>query len=225
MKLFKWLMLIFSLFLLGCSGGTEKTYSEESLGAHVPLRVACVGDSITEGYKLSNPFVQSYPAQLAKLVADGVDVKNFGLRGRTIIKASEESYWNAEVYKQSLAYNPEVVVIMLGTNDMKNANYEKRFNIIDDYTALIGSYKVLHSKPTIYICLPTPSYGNIQGITNKRIVEVLIPMIKEVAIENSVRVIDMYTLLNDKKVLFPDTLHPNLEGARLMAEHVYQNIY
>jgi len=225
MKQFKWIMLVVSFFLLGCSGGSEKTASEETLRSHVPLRVACVGDSITEGYRLSNPSVQSYPAQLATLVADGVDVKNFGLRAKTVIKESDQSYWDAEVYKQSLAYNPEVVVIMLGTNDMKDTYYAKRTDIIDDYTALIESYKALHSKPIIYICLPTPSYRNIQGITDKSIVDVLIPMIKKVAIQNNVSVIDMHTLLSNKKELFPDTLHPNVEGARIMAEHVYQTIY
>jgi alpha-L-fucosidase 2 len=218
-------MLVIVVLLSGCNGGSEKSIQDDKTHSSIPLRVACVGDSITEGFKLAKPTVQSYPAQLSTLVADGVNVQNFGIRGRSVIKAGEQSYWDSEMYQQSLVYKPEVVVIMLGSNDMKDANFAHRANIVSDYKDLIDSYKALSSKPTIYICLPTPSYGNVRGITNKRIVEVLIPMIQEVAKQNSVSVIDMHTLLSNKKELFPDTLHPNVEGTRIMAEHVYQTIY
>ena len=225
MKLFKWIMLIITAFLLGCSGSSDKAVKEDTPSKTIPLRVACVGDSITEGFQLANPALESYPAQLSKLVAEGVDVKNFGIRARSVIKAGEQSYWDSEHYKQSLIFNPEIVVIMLGSNDMRKSNFDKRDNVIGDYTALIESYKSLSSKPIIYICYPTPSYGTIQGITNKRIVDILIPMLKEVAAQNSVSVIDMHTLLSNKKELFPDTLHPNKGGARQMAQLVYQTIY
>jgi lysophospholipase L1-like esterase len=218
-------MLVIVMLLSGCSGGSENSTQNNNIHSSIPLRVACVGDSITEGFKLANPSLESYPAQLSNLVADGVDVQNFGIRGRSVIKAGEQSYWDSEIYQQSLAYNPEVVVIMLGSNDMKDANFAHRDSIVADYKALIESYKVLSSKPTIYICLPTPSYGTIRGITNKRIIDILIPKIQEVAKQTSVNIIDMHTLLSNKKELFPDTLHPNVAGAKIMAEHVYQTIY
>lgn len=225
MKQLKWLMVLITAFLLGCGSSSDKASQDDTQSVTIPLRVACVGDSITEGFQLTNPSTESYPAQLSEFVSDGVDVKNFGIRGRTLIKIGDPSYWNTEEYKQSLAFNPEVVVIMLGTNDMKDVNFPNRNNIISDYTALIESYKLLSSKPIIYICYPPPSYGKFRGITNKRIVDVLIPMLREVSIQNNVNVIDIHTLLSNKKELFPDTLHPNKEGARQMAELVYQTIY
>jgi len=228
-KYLKYLVLTsISILILACVSDSKepsKVVEKPEEAQTMPLRVACVGDSITEGFKLSSPSTESYPAQLSKLVSKGVEVKNFGIRGRSVIKDGEQSYWNAIEYKQSLNFNPEIVVIMLGSNDMKDANYAKRNNIISDYKMLIDSYKALSTKPIIYICFPTPSYGNIRGITNKRIVEVLIPMLKEVAKQNDVPIIDMHTLLSNKKELFPDTLHPNKEGARQMAEAVYMIIY
>jgi|GEM_PF-7005808 len=34
----------------------------------------------------------------------------------------------------------------------------------------------------------------------------------------------MYAALKGKKELFPDNLHPNAEGARIMAEKVFKKI-
>ena len=221
----KWLLLLLFLFMFGCGGGSTGSEKQTENQSSERLRIACVGDSITEGYKLPNPATQSYPAQLAKLVDKDVDVRNFGLSGRTVLKAGNAPYWNSTQYKQSLAYNPEIVVIMLGTNDMKDENFAHKNDIVKDYNALVESYKALSAKPIIYICLPTPSYGNFRGISNKRIVEVLIPSAKEVASKHSLGVIDLHTALSAKRALFPDTLHPNAQAAKLMAEHVYATIY
>lgn len=222
----KWLLVTISIFVFGC-GSSDNTKKDTSSvdRATIPFHVACVGDSITEGFKLKNPSVESYPAQLSKLVANNIRVENFGIRGRSIIKAGEQSYWDSEMYQKSLHFNPDIVIIMLGSNDMKDANFGKREEIVKDYNALIQSYKNMHSKPTIYICFPPPSYGSIRGITDKRLTEVLIPKIKEVAQQNGISIIDMHTLLSNKKELFPDTLHPNVEGTTLMAEKVYATIY
>lgn len=229
MKQLKWITLVLVMFISGCGDSTTNINNTNTPTAStLPstlLRIACVGDSISEGFKLADPAKESYPAQLATLVAEGVDVVNFAIRGRSVIKAGEQSYWDSEQYKQSLAFNPELVVIMLGSNDMKDVNFAKNGDIVNDYKALIESYKTLSSKPTIYICFPPPSYGTIRGITNKRIVDVLIPKLKEIAKQNAVSVIDMHTLLSNKKELFPDTLHPNKEGARQMAQKVYETIY
>lgn len=226
MKQLPW--MIFLLFMYGCSESSTDTIPNNTTLENTPntrVRIACVGDSITEGFQLSNPKKESYPAQLAILTAESADVVNFAIRGRSVIKAGEQSYWDSLEYKKSLAFNPEIVVIMLGSNDMKDSNFGKRENIVRDYKSLIDSYKVLSSKPTIYICFPPPSYGIIRGITNQRIVDILIPKLKEIAKSNVLSIIDMYTLLSDKKELFPDTLHPNKEGARQIAQKVYESIY
>lgn len=141
------------------------------------------------------------------------------------MKAGELSYWDSDTYQNSLSFNPDIVVIILGTNDMQDVNFANRDDIVGDYKALIESYKRLSSQPIIYICFPPPSYGSTKGITNNKIVEVLLPKLREVASQNSVRVIDIYSLLSNKEELFPDTLHPNVEGARQIAQEVYVTIY
>ncbi|MEY4378897.1 MAG: hypothetical protein RLZ85_778, partial [Verrucomicrobiota bacterium] len=46
-----------------------------------PIKVACVGDSITLGSGAQKG--KSYPAQLQGLLGDGYQVGNFGVSGRT----------------------------------------------------------------------------------------------------------------------------------------------
>jgi len=189
------------------------------------LRVACVGDSITEGTGLSNPTADSYPSQLSEVLGEGWDVQNFGKKSATLIKGGSLPYWNTDQFIPSHDYNPDIVVIMLGTNDAKPGNWANNSQFISDYTDLIESYKNLPSEPTVYICYPPPVYGVVAGITDARIKNEVIPKIAEVASLNGVAVIDIYSALSNKKELFPDLVHPNQEGARQIAQTVYQTIY
>ena len=47
-------------------------------------------------------------------------------------------------------------------------------------------------------------------------------MIRQVAKESNANIIDLNTALAGRKDLFPDTVHPNPAGAKLMAETVCQ---
>ena len=99
---------------------------------------------------------------------------------------------------------PDIVVIMLGTNDMRDINFDENSTFVEDYTALIDSYQALNSNPTVYICYPPPSYADAYGITNERIIGVLIPMITQVAELNNVNVIDVYSpLVNQEESISP----------------------
>ncbi|CAA6823669.1 MAG: Unknown protein [uncultured Sulfurovum sp.] len=230
-----WTLFVGIVFIAGCGGSgnqtettttqVENTTIDAEPASTDMLRVACIGDSITEGFALSDPTTQSYPAQLQTFIGDTVEVQNFGIKTRTVSRAGELSYWDTTQYQQSLSYNPDIVVIMLGTNDMQDVNIMYQDDIINDYGDLIASYRALESQPIVYICLPSPSFGIVRGITNARIKNILIPKIKEVSELNNVSVIDVYSLLNNKEELFPDTLHPNVEGARQIAQLVYQTIY
>jgi acyl-CoA thioesterase-1 len=207
------------VFMLGCGSDVNIPSKDD------PILVACVGDSITEGVGVEDPSVESYPAQLNDLIGDTWDVSNFGHESATAIKEGSVSYWNTNEYVASQQLQPDIVVIMLGTNDMRDVNIENTDLFVEDYSELIESYKALSSAPTVYICLPPPSYDDAYGITNERITEVLIPMLIEVANENNVGVIDVYSALENREDLFPDTLHPNAEGAGIIAQTVYSVIY
>ena len=117
------------------------------------IKVACVGDSITFGAGVADRENASYPAQLQKLLGDGFEVRNFGVSGRTMISKSPSAWTNTQQYKDALAYQPDVVLIKLGTNDSKRGEYKQRQNFDHDYSGaarlLILEFKNLPSKPTV----------------------------------------------------------------------------
>jgi len=228
MKFFKVIIWgIFTTFMLGCGGTStnEVNTPEETPPNTTPIRVACIGDSITEGTGLGNPAKDSYPSQLKQMLGEGWDVRNFGKKSATLMKAGSLPYWNTAPFIPSHDFNPDIVIIMLGTNDAKPGNWENNAPFISDYTALIESYKALDSQPTIYVCYPPPVYAVVAGITDARIKNEVIPRITKVVSSNSVLSIDIYNVLKNKSSLFPDNVHPNIEGARQLAEAVYKKIY
>lgn len=188
-----------------------------------PIKIACVGDSITYGFGIKNRAKQSYPSQLAEILGKDWSVGNFGRNGRTALKQGHAPYWDTKEYKAALALKPKIVIIKLGTNDMRPMNWEKhKAKYVADYVDLIRSFQNLESKPKIWICYPVPIYpGNEKfKFGNDRTKNELIPKIDEVAKQTGVNIIDLNTALSNKHKLFPDNIHPNAAGAKLIAEQV-----
>jgi len=220
MRYFKLLLaLSISILLTACGSSSDNTVTT-NIVEDTPIRVACVGDSITQGVGVSNPAQNSYPAQLFKNLGEGWNVQNFGKSGATLIETGDRPYTDTAQYIPSHDFNPHIVVIMLGTNDMKTTNISEIDRYVSDYKTLIDSYKNLVSNPIVYICYPPPSYGSFAGITNANIVNILLPKIQSVSRANGVEIIDIYGALSDKSSLFPDTLHPNNAGAKIIADTV-----
>ena len=86
------------------------------------MKVACVGDSITAGYLSSCGL--NYPGQLQSLLGDGYAVSNFGVGGTTLLRNADHPWRNTSAYTSALASGADIVVIMLGTNDAKRANWD-----------------------------------------------------------------------------------------------------
>jgi len=223
MSIVQLLFIVIATFILSGCGNSSSEFSTHSNTEK--LRVACIGDSITEGTGLSNPSQDSYPVQLSSMLGTGWEVGNFGKKSATVLKSGTTPYWNTSKYVPSHDYNPDIVIIMLGTNDAKPINWASKSQFIGNYNELIQTYKNLLSQPRVYICYPPPVYSEVAGITDARIKNEVIPKIAQIASSNGVEVIDIYTALSEKKSLFPDKVHPNKEGARLLAQKVYQTIY
>jgi acyl-CoA thioesterase-1 len=193
--------------LLFCS-----TYSAQA------VKVACIGDSITEGANIPDRQNNSYPAQLAAQLRKLDDTRdwetqNFGVGGATLLQKGDKPYINQPAYQQALAWQPDMVVIMLGTNDSKPQNWAYSTEFVPDYCSLIDSFTGLASHPRIWICKPVPAFKDAFGITNSVIRFEIIPLIDEIARQKHVEVIDLYTPLLGADALFPDGIHPNTAGA------------
>jgi acyl-CoA thioesterase-1 len=186
------------------------------------IKVACIGNSITEGSEIE-PSLR-YPERLQVLLGDSAEVRNYGLGGRTLLKKGDFPYWQEEKYKEVLAWNPDVIVIKLGTNDSKPQNWIYSEDFEGDYKAFIQSFKHLHGKKKIYICTPAPVFQDQWGITASIVKDEIIPKVYNVGKSENVTVIDLYTPLLDKGSFFPDGIHPNADGAKVIADEVFKAV-
>ncbi len=71
-------------------------------------KIACVGDSITGGFGVTKGM--SWPDQISKLLGGICEVRNFGVGGSYLL-----GYQSTDAFKNAKSFNPDVVVIMLGT--------------------------------------------------------------------------------------------------------------
>ncbi len=185
------------------------------------IRVACVGDSITYGAGVADRAKNCYPAVLQKLLGDKHEVRNFGVSGSTLLNKGDKPYTKEKAYKDALAFAPHVVIIKLGSNDTKPQNWKNAADFAADYTALIESFQKLGTKPKVFLCTPAPAYPEAFGIADERLKTGVKPKVEALGKELKLTVIDLYTTLSDKPKLFPDKVHPNAEGAKLMAETIF----
>ena len=188
------------------------------------VRVACIGNSITYGARIKNRDRDSYPSVLSRMLGDGYWVKNFGVSARTLLNKGDRPYMNEKAYQDALAFNPNVVVIKLGTNDSKSFNWKHKADFTKDMQTMIDAFKALPAQPKIYLCYPSKAYQANESINDDIISKEIIPMIKKVAKKNKLDVIDLHTAMDGIPQLFPDKIHPNEEGAKIMAKTVYESI-
>ena len=188
------------------------------------IRVACIGNSITYGARIKNRDRDSYPAVLSRMLGEAYWVKNFGVSARTLLNKGDHPYMNEKAYQDALAFNPNIVVIKLGTNDSKSFNWKYKADFTKDLQTMVDAFKALPAQPKIYLCYPSKAYQTGDNINDDIISKQIIPMIKKVAKKNNLSVIDLHAAMDGMPQLFPDKIHPNEEGAKVMAKAVYQSL-
>src|SRR5207244_423133 len=187
-----------------------------------PVKIACIGDSITEGAGLSNPAVESYPARLQRLLGANALVRNFGVSGRTLLKEGDFPYWKEPFFKQSHDWQPDIVIIQLGTNDSKPQNWQHGTNFVSEYEELVTSYSSLTNGPGIFVCTPCPVYGSgAYTIRPSVVASNIAPLIRDIAGRLGLGLIDLHTRMGGHSAWFPDTVHPNSKGMAAMAALIY----
>jgi acyl-CoA thioesterase I len=182
-------------------------------------KVACVGDSITYGYGLANRTQQSWPAVLQTLVGTKHTVQNFGTSSCTLLKHGDVPYWNDANFGASDAFKPDVVIVMLGTNDAKPQNWSHKAEFAGDYQSMIEHYRALGA--LVYVAAPPPVYAPGAFDINPDVLGgEIVPLIRQIATTANAPLIDVFAALSGKANYFPDTVHPNAEGSQLIAQTV-----
>lgn len=188
------------------------------------IRVACVGDSITYGKGIADRESNSYPAVLARLLGDGYEVGNFGVSGTTLLKKGDYPYWHTTAFRDATDFDAHIVIIKLGTNDTKGNNWQFKADFVSDMRDLIAHFRNQPNRPEIRICTPAPMYGMFRYLNDRTLRREIIPLLERIAEEQDIRLIDIYTDLDDQPELFPDGVHPNRDGAARIASIVYRSL-
>ena len=205
------------------------------------VRVACVGNSITDGHGIDVATQFGYPALLQQMLGDNYWVKNFGVSARTMLNKGDNPYMNEMAWKDAQAFNPDIVIIKLGTNDSKPQNWQYGAEFKNDLKQMITSLRpdlalpqkkkgkkaknVQPPKPQIILCTPIPAFKSTWNINDSIIANNIIPIQQEVAREYGLQVIDLHTLFADKSDLVQsDGIHPNEKGVKRMAEIIAETL-
>jgi lysophospholipase L1-like esterase len=182
-----------------------------------PIRVACVGDSITQGC--------GYPAKLQQLLGTNYLVGNFGVAGTTVSLNSTNPYMKQSAFRAAEEFNPNYVIIMLGTNDARTDVDENYETFEADYSQLISSFKNLISDPQIFILDSPPMFTDNPLYNNTYLTNNIIPQIDDVANIFNLPTVDVYSAFGNHSDYFMDGVHPNPEGAALIASEVDSAIF
>lgn len=186
------------------------------------IKVACVGDSITFGAGIANRQQNSYPSQLQEYLGDGYEVKNFGVSATTVLCDSKQPYVQTEQYKASLEYNPDIVIIKMGTNAAANRNAELRPLFEQEYRKFVDTYRKLPSNPRVILLTPVRSWFE-RDHGDDIIRNEIIPVINKTAYQCNLDIVNMHNLFGDEWAghIMPDKLHPSSIGAGDMAMKLY----
>lgn len=204
-----------------------------------PTRIACIGDSITQGSRavingVENFEIGSYPAQLYKKMFDlkeDIIVANYGCGATKVMEYSGLGYKSGLAYTLSMEEtDPDIVIIGLGTNDAASTTYtygmQDRF--YEEYKAFVGGYEALDSTEMVYgtsaiyrVSTDVPAVANVRGLQEMALT----------ALANEgkdVTYIDLYALTLDEALagtlLSGDNLHPHVAGYAIYANNIYDAI-
>jgi lysophospholipase L1-like esterase len=152
-------------------------------------------------------------------------VGNFGVGASTVLLESHKPYMNQAAFQNAKRFQPNIVIIMLGTNDAWPEYYTHLEEFVGDYKTLVNEFQSLSKpEPEVWLVKPPPVFNDSLGPNNANLVEGVIPRIEQVADELHLAVIGVYAVLIDHPDYFSDGVHPNSEGAKLIANEIYSAV-
>jgi acyl-CoA thioesterase-1 len=184
-----------------------------------PIQVACVGDSLTQS--------SEYPYDLWNLIGNqSYMLRNYGAGATTVSLQSETPYTNTTTFQEALAFQPHIVIIMLGTNDAQPSLRQFNATFVSDYVQIVNAFQALPSDPEIWVVLPPPIVSNQSGAMDSAYFEnMIIPGIEAAANEAGVSMIDVFSAFDYDQAYYRDGVHINSAGAKLVADVVYAVVF
>ena len=191
------------------------------------IKVACMGNSVTFGLGLKNREQTSYPSVLQTMLGAKYEVKNFGHSGATLLRKGHRPYCQTKEFKQAIAYTPDIALIDLGLNDTDPRNWPNyRDEFAGDYAWLIDTLRKANPQMQIFICKMTPIFPDhprFKSGTRDWFWQIQ-QTIENIAKANNTGLVDLHSPLYKRPDLFADALHPNEEGAAIIAKTIYQKL-
>ncbi len=209
------IVIVFSPLSVHASNASQKTIPQVPFHSG-PIRVACVGDSITEN--------SGYPMDLQALLGDNFTVANFGCSGSTVSLESWKPYMDQPQFQSAEAFHPDIIIIILGTNDdlvglhVYNASFE------GDYAKLITSFMHLDNYPDVWIAKSPPIFSNSSDLSPAYLTDTILPKTDDLANRFNLPIIDLYSAFGNNPEYFEDGVHPNSQGAAIIADQVYNSL-
>ena len=192
-----------------------------------PIRVACVGNSITYGTGIKDRAHDSYPSQLQRMLGDRYEVGNFGKPGATLLYHGHRPYVKQKEFKEALAFKGDIAVMHLGINDTDPRNWPNyRDEFVKDYLSIMDSLRAANPKVRFILARMTPiadRHPRFQSGTKQWHDEIQ-TAIETVARVSGAELIDFHEPMYPYPTLLPDAIHPNPEGAGILAKTVYGGI-
>ena len=191
------------------------------------VRVACIGNSITYGTGIADRTNDSYPSQLQRLLGSDYQVGNFGKPGATLLYHGHRPYVKQEEFKEAIAFKGDIAVMHLGINDTDPRNWPNyRDEFVKDYLSIMDSLRAANPKVRIILARMTPIADRHPRFVSgtKQWHGEIQTAIETVARVSRAELIDFYEPLYPYPYLLPDAIHPNPEGAGILAKTVYSGI-
>ncbi|MBQ8173889.1 MAG: hypothetical protein IJ009_00640 [Clostridia bacterium] len=215
------------------SGETEAFTLSFDVTAVTYSKIACIGDSLTYGHSWPE---ESYPVYLSEELGPTFNIGNFGRNGASICGYNPTGYLKyteQSEYEASLAFKPDILVIMLGTNDAKDwTPAEPEF--LGEYVDLVDSY--YQACPDVKILLvtaPPTMENNRFQLPNDVIRDSVVPMQRELADMLGLPLIDLYAIFEGLEGGYDsllrgdaayDGVHLSVDGARFVAQLVAEAV-
>lgn len=210
------------LLTLAASAAKRKSATKDR-----PIRVACIGNSITYGLGLANFQSDCYPSQLQQMLGSGYLVGNFGKSGTTLLRHGHRPYMEQTEFREAMNFRADIAVVHLGVNDTDPRNWPNYGDeFVADYLALIDSLRSSSPNVRILIARMTPigdRHPRFQSGT-KAWHTLIQQAIETVATVSGAELIDFHKPLYASPWMLTDAVHPNAEGAALLAKTAFEAI-